>query len=378
MRCLILLLLITLTQPVGAEPLAFESQAKIAYLVDASSGVVLFDNNGRKRIPTASMAKMMTAFVAFEAIKSKRLDPAQRFAVRPAIWKKWNNRGSSMFLKNNEKVSVEDLLHGVLTLSGNDASVALAEGISGTERAFTKEMNAAAKHLKMTNSNFATANGWPDGGATYSSAHDLSTLALAIIHLHPDQFKQYFGRRSFRWNGITQPNRNPLLGAIEGADGMKTGHSEEAGYCLVGTAERNGRRLVMVIAGLPTMEARLREGRALMQWGFDNWEEVPLYQKGQSVATLPTQLGSSPALRAIIPHRLSFVVAKGTSAEPKLSVIYSGPIKAPVRKGEEIAQLIVSYPGGMQKKFPLVAADDVAAANFFERAWNGLRGLWAA
>jgi D-alanyl-D-alanine carboxypeptidase (penicillin-binding protein 5/6) len=377
MRYVLACLLIFSPQAIGATPMPFESQAKIAYLVDVSSGMVLVDKNSTKRIPTASMAKMMTAYVAFEAMKSKRINPAQQFTVKAATWKAWNNRGSSMFLKNNEKVSVEDLLHGILTLSGNDASVVLAEGISGSEKAFTDEMNKAALRLKMADSNFATANGWPDSGATYSSARDLSVLALEIIYSHPERFKAYFGQPSFRWNNIIQPNRNPLLGVIEGADGMKTGHSDEAGYCLVGTAERNGRRLVMVIAGLPSMEARISEARALMHWGFDNWKAVPLYEKGQSVATLPTQMGSSAELQAVAPHKLSFLIAKGSAAKPKLSVRYKGPIKAPVRKGSEIARLIVRYPDGMEKEFPLLAANDVAAARFFERAWNGLLGLWA-
>jgi D-alanyl-D-alanine carboxypeptidase (penicillin-binding protein 5/6) len=377
MRSILCFFLISFAQPLGAAPVPLESQAKIAYLVDASSGMVLLDKDSNKRIPTASMAKMMTAYVAFEAMKSKRLDPAQQITVKPETWKAWNNRGSSMFLKNKEKLSVEDLLHGILTLSGNDASVVLAEGIGGSEKAFTEEMNKAAKRLKMADSNFATANGWPDGGKTYSSARDLTTLALEIIRSHPERFKAYFGQRSFRWNNITQPNRNPLLGVVKGADGMKTGHSDEAGYCLVGTAERNGRRLVMVIAGLPSMKARVSEARALMQWGFDNWKDVPLYEKGQGVAILPTQMGSSAGLGAVAPRKLSMLIAKNSLAQPKLSVRYKGPIKAPVKKGTEIAQLIVRYPDGMQKEFPLVAANDLAWANFFERARNGLLGLWA-
>ncbi len=378
MRRIATCLLIFLAQPLAAAPLPFESQAKIAYLVDATAGIVLLDKDSKKRIPTASMAKMMTAYVAFEAIKSKRIAPEQQFTVNPATWQAWNNRGSSMFLKNNEKLSAENLLHGILTLSGNDASVVLAEGISGSEKAFTDEMNKAALRLKMADSNFATANGWPDGGATYSTARDLATLALEIIHSHPERFRQYFGRQSFRWNNISQPNRNPLLGVVEGADGMKTGHSDEAGYCLVGTAERNGRRLVMVIAGLPSMEARSSEARKLMQWGFENWKAVPLYERGQGVALLPTQMGSSAQLQAITPRRVAMLMAVAASpVKPKLFVRYKGPIKAPVKRGEEIARLIVRYPGGMQAEFPLVAANDLAKANFFERAWNGLTSLWS-
>jgi serine-type D-Ala-D-Ala carboxypeptidase (penicillin-binding protein 5/6) len=229
----------------------------------------------------------------------------------------------------------------------------------------------------MADSNFATANGWPDEGRTYSSARDLTTLALQIISEHPSLFREYFSQRSFTWNKVTQPNRNPLLGAFEGADGMKTGHSEEAGYCLVGTAERKGRRLVMVIAGLPTMQSRIDEARAMMQWGFDNWEETPLVEKGQSVAELPTQLGTVRLVKAVAPQKVTMLLAKGRAGEAKLLVRYKGPIRAPIRKGAQIAQLVVRYPGGAKKAFPLIAANDVAEAGFFQRAWNGLRGLWA-
>ena len=376
MRILVALFLIVVAHPALAATAAYETQAPIAYLVDANSGVVLLDKASDKRIPTASMAKVMTAYVAFEAIKSGRVDRKTVFTVRPETWSRWNNRGSSMFLRAKQQVSVEDLLHGVLTLSGNDASVVLAEGLSGSEKAFTEEMNAAAERLGMRDSKFGTANGWPDGGGAYSTARDLSVLAKRIIEDHPELFAEYFSRRSFNWNGVSQANRNPLLGAVEGADGMKTGHSREAGYCLIGTAQRGPRRLVMVIAGLPSMPMRVTEARAMMRWGFDNWIEKPLYEPGQVVSRLPVQIGTQAEVAAIAPHKVSVVGYRNRPDSPRVTIRYSSPVKAPLRKGQKIAQMTVHYPDGLKQQFPLVAANDIGKAGFFRRAWTGLLRLW--
>lgn len=378
MRILSLLALLFLAQPALADVASFKTQAPIAYLVDAHSGVVLLDKASAKRIPTASMAKMMTAYVAFEAIRAGKLDRKATFTMRPATWAKWNNRGSSMFLRSGQQVSVENLLHGILTLSGNDASVVLAEGISGSEKAFTDEMNATAERLGMKDSRFGTANGWPDRGGTYSTARDLGALAKRIIEDHPDLFHEFFNQPSFRWNNISQPNRNPLLGAVEGADGMKTGHSSEAGYCLVGTAQRGPRRLIMVVAGLPSMQSRVDEARGMMRWGFDNWQEKPLFNPGQIVTRVPVQLGTGDVVQAVTPHRISMLGLRGDPGAPRLKVRYAAPVKAPLHKGDRIGQLTVYYPDGLRQDFPLVAANDIAAANFFQRAWNGLRSLWSS
>ncbi|MBK6706196.1 MAG: D-alanyl-D-alanine carboxypeptidase [Sphingomonadales bacterium] len=376
MRLLLPLLILFLAPPALAEAPAYKTSAPIAYVVDAHSGVVLLDKAGDKRIPTASMAKMMTAYVAFEAIKAGKIDRKQKFAMPPETWVRWNNRGSSMFLKSRQQASVEDLLHGIVTLSGNDASVVLAEGMSGSEKAFTEEMNAAADRLGMKDSRFGTANGWPDKGGTYSTAHDLGVLAKRIIEDHPELFGEFFNQRSFKWNNVTQPNRNPLLGAVEGADGMKTGHSSEAGYCLVGTAQRGPRRLIMVVAGLPTMQSRIDEARAMMRWGFDNWQEQPLFEPGQEVGKIPVQLGTDDAVSAISAHKVSMLAMKGGLATPRLTMRYTGPVKAPLRKGDPVGQLTVHYPDGLQQTFPLVAANDIEAAGFLERAWNGVMKLW--
>lgn len=375
MRACLFLPLLAIAIPVKANGPLPQSTAPIAYLVDLNSGTVLVDRKSGRQVPTASMAKMMTAFVAFEAIKARKISLQTEYKVSGATWTRWNNRGSTMFLKANQKVSVENLLHGVLTLSGNDASVVLAEGISGSETAFAGEMNAAAKRLGMKDSRFGNASGWPDGGKTVSTAQDLSLLAEHIIEDHPQLFEMFFGQRSFRWGNVTQSNRNPLLGAVAGADGMKTGHSSEAGYCLVGTAKQDDRRLLMVIAGLPSAQARIDEARLLMRWGFDNWVEQPLFAPNQMVTNVPVQLGEAMVVPVATTQRIAALSRKGAIERHRISVSYDGPVKAPIRKGQKIAELSLLYEGGKVQRFPLVAADSVERANFLGRALNGMRLL---
>ena len=369
-------ILLAATAPVA--PIAYESTAPVAYLIDTSSGATLYSRDADRRIPTASMAKMMTAWVAFEAIKTGKLKPKHTFPVKAATWTKWNNTGSSMFLKVGENVSVENLLHGILTVSGNDASVVLAEGMAGTEAQFAKRMTAEAKRLGMKNSHFGTANGWPDNGATYSTAHDLALLANRIVMDHPALFHQYFSQSSFTWNNVTQANRNPLLGDIPGADGMKTGHSDAAGYCLVGTVLQGKRRLLLVVAGLPTRAARINEARDMMKWGFEAWQSKPLFGRGRTVAEIPVQLGDQRRIRLIAPRDLAVTLLKGSTKPISLTVLYKGPVRAPFAKGTELAQLVAKLPDGSQQVMPLVAAERVGKAGFLGRAWNGVQTLVGA
>jgi serine-type D-Ala-D-Ala carboxypeptidase (penicillin-binding protein 5/6) len=283
-----------------------------------------------------------------------------------------------MFLKAREQVSVGNLLHGLLTLSGNDAAVVLAEGIAGSEAKFTGLMNAEARKLGMKDSNFGTANGWPDEGRTYSTAHDLTLLAQHIINDDPAFFRDFFSQREFRWGNVTQPNRNPLLGAIEGADGMKTGHSDEAGYCLVGTVQQGKRRIVMVIAGLPTQAARLTEARRFAQWGFEAWRDRYLYKRNSVVTRIPVQLGEESSVALMAPRDLAAVLPKTSGGQLSFRVRYNGPARAPFRKGTELAQLLVKLPDGSQQVMPLVAARTVTRAGFMGRAWNGAKSLFGA
>lgn len=362
------------TASTAAQP-EYISEAPIAYLVDIASGTVLFEKQATRKIPPASMAKMMTTYVAFEMIADGRLKPDQKFKVRPESWKKWNNTGSTMFLKPSEAVSIANLLHGIVTLSGNDAAIVLAEGIAGSEEQFVSRMNVKAKDLGMNDSHFGTANGWPDGGKTQTTAKDLALLGARTIQDFPELYREYYGRAAFRWNGVTQINRNPILGRIKGADGLKTGHTGEAGYCFTGTAEQGGRRLIMVVAGLGSMAARSQESVKLLSWGFAAWRAQPLYKAQAVVATLPVQMGEDGTVNGVAPDNLALTLPSAGTAHYKLLIRYTGPIKAPLEKGEKVAELVAKFDDGRERVMPLVAAASVAEADYFGRVWNGLKLL---
>ncbi len=364
----------------------FDTPANVAYLIDLSSGATLYQKNADLRMPPASMAKMMTTDVAFELIDKGQLPLNKMCTVRPETWQKWHGpaAGSTMFLSPNEQVSVENLLKGIVTLSGNDASVVLAECIAGTEQAFTDQMNALGKRIGLTNSHFGTANGWPDNGVTYVSARDLATLARWEIEHHYKLYKQFYSLPSFTWGktlgsnqDITQQNRNPILGKIPGADGLKTGHTDEAGYGFTGSAEQNGRRLIEVLAGLPSWNARVEESTRLMQWGFNAWQAKPLFQEGAKVGTAKVQLGSSSEVPLVAPRNLAVTVPAGlSSGAVQMKIRYDGPLVAPLAKGQEVAQLVVTTGDTPPQIVPLVAGEDVGKAGFFTRIWLGLKSLF--
>ena len=383
-----LLATVSLALVAGAAPAKappFETPAGVAYLIDLSSGAVLLSKDADRRIPPASMAKMMTTNVAFELIKKGDLQLNKMCTVRPETWQRWHGpqAGSTMFLSPNEQVSVENLLHGIVTLSGNDASVVLAECIAGTEQAFAAQMNALGKQLGLTNSNFGNSNGWPDEGVTYVTARDLATLAKATIERHPQLYRKFYGQREFTWGktlgsgqAITQGNRNPILGKVAGADGLKTGHTAEAGYGFTGSAEQNGRRLVMVVAGLDSFNQRIAESVKLMQWGFNAWQSKPLFKQGATVGSAQVQLGSDSEVALVAPRDLAVTIPAGVlSKVSTMKVRYNGPIKAPIAKGQHVADLVVTTTDTGEQVMPLVAAEAVEEAGFFGRIWIALKQL---
>jgi D-alanyl-D-alanine carboxypeptidase (penicillin-binding protein 5/6) len=288
-----------------------------------------------------------------------------------------------MFLSVNEQVSVENLLHGIVTLSGNDASVVLAECIAGTEQAFAQQMNALGKQLGLANSNFCNSNGWPDEGCTTVTARDLATLARASVERHPALYKKFYGQPSFTWGktlgsgqAITQGNRNPILGKVAGADGLKTGHTEEAGYGFTGSAEQNGRRLIEVLAGLPSWNARVQESTRLMEWGFNAWSAKPLFKANQQVGIAQVQLGSESEVPLVAPRDLAVTVPAGlASGATAMKIRYQGPIAAPIAKGQQIAELVITTGDTPPQVVPLVAGADVGKAGLFGRMWIGLKQL---
>ena len=378
-----LIALAALTLPAVAAAPTFETPAPIAFMEDMSSGAVLYAKNADQVMPPASMAKMMTIYTAFDLIKKGELKLDKKFTVQPATWQKWHGpaAGSTMFLSVNEEVSVNDLLEGIITLSGNDACAVLAEGISGTEPAFTDLMNHNAQKLGLTRSHFGNSMGWPDGGVTHTTARDLATLAIATIREFPDLYKRYYSRtemthgKTMGGNDINQANRNPLLGRVEGADGLKTGHTDEAGYGFTGSAQQDGRRVVMVLAGLDTFNHRISESVSFMNWGLHAWRLLKVAPKGKQLATARVQLGNANSVGLVAPQDLAVTLPAGMGSEMKLSVAYNGPIKAPFKAGEHIADLVVRVPGMPAQSIPLAAAADVGAAGFFDRVAAGFHHL---
>lgn len=378
--------LFALALPVSAAAPPFETAAPVAFMVDLSSGAVLYAKDADRRIPPASMAKMMTAHLAFRLIQQGKFKLDQKFTVRPETWAKWHGpaAGSTMFLSPGEEVSIENLLHGIVTLSGNDACVVLAEGMFGTEAAFVAQMNAEAKRLGLANTNYGNSNGWPDEGVTYTTARDLAMLGKATIDETPDLYKKFYSQTQFTWGktlgsgaAIVQPNRNPILGKIAGADGIKTGHTDEAGFGFTGSAEQNGRRIVMVVAGIDSFNNRIVESVKFMDWGFKAWESKPVVTAGKQVETAEVQGGSASEVGLVAPRNIAVTLPMGASANMRVKVVYNGPIKAPIAKGQHVADLVVTPQGLPEQVMPLVAAEAVEEAGFFGRVWAGLKSLFA-
>jgi D-alanyl-D-alanine carboxypeptidase (penicillin-binding protein 5/6) len=362
----------------------YVTQAPIVLLKDLDSGAILFSRGAEKRFAPASMAKVMTAYVVLDLIKKGELARDTQFTVGEATWKKWNGSsgGSTMFLRPNEKVSVDELLKGLITVSGNDAAAVLAVGIDGSEEMFVKRMNRVAANIGMKSSNFGTANGWPDGGVTKVSAADLITLADRLIRDHPGGYARYFSLAKLQHGKspdgkpIVQPNRNPILGRFEGADGLKTGHTAEAGYCFLGSAKRGGRRLIMVVAGMSSEKARRDEAERLMTWGFEQWEGRELVPAGASLGPIDIGRGARPvvATETGIPVRMT--VPKGYAGGYSAVMRSRAPLSAPVVRGTPIADLVITPDGLPPQTTPLLAAADVGESRgWWSRARAGLYRL---
>jgi D-alanyl-D-alanine carboxypeptidase (penicillin-binding protein 5/6) len=373
-----------LAMPVAAAAPPFETPATTAYMVDLSSGAVLYAKDADRRMPPASMAKMMATHVAFDLIKRGELDRNKICTVRPETWQRWHGpaAGSTMFLSPGEQVSVDNLLKGIVTLSGNDATVVLAECISGTEQAFVALKNRQSQAMGLTNSHWGNPVGWPDNGVTYTTARDLATLAAATIRDYPDLYRHYYGLRDFTWGRtlggnqpIQQANRNPLLGRVAGADGLKTGHTEEAGYGFTGSADQNGRRIVMVVAGLSSFNQRIEESVRFMDWGFRAWQTRPVLRQGQHIGEARVQLGSATTVGLVAPQNIAVTYPSGLGQNFRARIVYQGPVRAPIAQGQHIADLVVQTADMPPQTMPLVAESAVGEAGFFGRIWLGLKNL---
>lgn len=351
--------------------------APIALLADLSSGQVLFARAANQRVLPASMTKAMTALIAFDLIAAGQLREDAIMTVRPETAQRWAGRGTTLGLRGGEKVSVRDLLMGTATVSANDGAVALAEGALGSLDAWTAAMNARAATLGMRGSHFASAHGFPDHGRTYVTANDLIRLAAALINEHPVLYHRYFGHQSMVWRGVTLRSHDPFAGLLPGADGIKTGHSFEAGFTFLGSASRHDRRLVLVIGRVATEPGRAKAAKALAEWGFQAWDSHAFLTPQLVVGTARVQDGTARSVTLGVPRAFALSLPKGSAAQVSGRIIYDGPLRAPFGKGQQVARLEIQIAGQPVHTLPLVTLQAVERAGPIDRIVNGLLGLSA-
>ncbi|WP_417836564.1 D-alanyl-D-alanine carboxypeptidase family protein [Thalassospira tepidiphila] len=341
---------------------AIETSAREAFIMDFDTGAVLLDKEGDTLTEPASMTKMMTVHMLFKYIKDGRVSMDDTFHVSEKAWRKG---GSKMFVEVNSNVSVSDLLHGIIVQSGNDAAIVVAEGIGGSEEAFAEAMTEEARAIGMTKSVFKNATGWPADGHLVT-VHDLAILARDTIRNFPDLYELY-SVKEFTYNGIRQPNRNPLLGTSAGVDGLKTGHTEAAGYGLTASAERDGRRLILVVNGLDSVRERRTESQKLLDWGFREFDNYDLFAEGETVSSANVWLGSETKVDLVADKEILLTLPRSASRDMKVTVVYDGPVPAPISQGDQIATLKVEVPDRDTIEFPLYAANDVGRLGFVGR-----------
>jgi D-alanyl-D-alanine carboxypeptidase (penicillin-binding protein 5/6) len=359
--------------PRPGEPV--QTSAPHAILIEAQTGIVLFEKQADELVHPASLSKLMTAEVVFNEIRQGRLKLTDEFVVSVNAWRTGGapSRTSSMFAPVNSRVNVQDLIQGLIIQSGNDACIVLAEGIAGSEEKFAEMMTRRARQIGLPKSTFGNSNGLPHPDQLMT-ARELAKLAQHIIRTYPE-FYSYYGEREFTYNKIRQHNRNPLLGMDIGADGLKTGYIKEAGYGLVGSAVQHGLRLIVVVSGLKTAKERGEEARKLLEWGFVNFITMPIFEEGQVVAQAKVYGGDQGQVRLVTQRPLAVIVSRTTKERFSARVTYSGPVPAPVRKGQEVGTLKVWRGDVLVTQMPLMAADDVGVGSMSGRAWDAASEL---
>ena len=349
--------------PPAQTPLGpMDTVAQWAYIEDFHTGAVLLDKQADVEMPPSSMTKLMTAYIVYSKLKSGTLRLDQTLPVSEHAWR---TQGSKMFVELNGQIKVEDLIRGMIIQSGNDACIVLAEGIAGTEEQFVELMNAEAKRLGLTRSVFRNCTGWPDP-QHHMSVHDIASLAKAIIKDFPEYYK-YDAEKTFTYHGIVQYNRNPLVQRGL-ADGLKTGHTDAGGFGVVGSADHGGRRIIMVLNGMPSSHARVEESIRLMSWAFSNFENVTLFAANDVVENAPVYLGTRPNVPLVGGSDLVLTMPRSWRQHAKIQISYDGPIPAPINRGDTVGKLIVSGQGVPQTEMPLLAGDDVARLGVGGRA----------
>ncbi|MBI3523030.1 MAG: D-alanyl-D-alanine carboxypeptidase [Betaproteobacteria bacterium] len=376
MRALLILISLLSSSSAQAQPAPQPPaiSARSWLLLDFGSGQELASGNADARIEPASLTKLMTAYLSFEALKQGQIKPDQ---IVPVSERAWKAQGSRMFIEPKRPVTVDELLHGVIVQSGNDASIAMAELIAGSEEAFVLSMNREAQRLGLTNTHFVNATGLPDP-QHYSTARDLARLAAALIRDFPNDYPLY-SIKEYSYNKITQNNRNRLLWLDPHVDGVKTGHTDSAGYCLIASAKRDSRRLLTVLLGADSDGARTQESQKLLNYGFQFYDGVKLYDANQAVSQLRVFKGAQNNVKAGFVNGLSLSVPKGQAAQLKVQLVSQQPLLAPVNQGQRVATLKLFLGSGEEQRpwgeYPVVALEAVPVAGIFGRAWDTLR-LW--
>jgi D-alanyl-D-alanine carboxypeptidase (penicillin-binding protein 5/6) len=353
----------------------FDGDAPTAILIEANSGSVLFEKNADELRAPSSMMKLMTAETVFHAIKQGEVKLTDEYRISENAWRKGGapSGGSTMFAAIHSKISVDDLLHGAIIHSGNDACIALAEGIAGNERIFADMMTKRARELGLTQSTFANSNGLPDPG-NKMTVRELAKLARYVVQTYPDLYK-LFGEREFTWNKIRQQNRNPLLTSLEGADGLKTGFTKEGGYGMVGSAVQNGLRLIVVVNGLDDPDDRASEAKKMLEWGFRNFEARTLFAPQQLVGYAKVFGGESRSVKLASPEPIKVMVQKNGADKLIARVIYSGPVRAPIEAGQPVGVVRVWRGTNVAMEAPVFAAEPVGKGSTMRRAIDGASEL---
>ena len=354
---------------------AIETQARNAILMDYDTGQHLSVKDHEKMVPPASMSKLMTVNMIFEKLKDGSLSLDDTFTVSERAWKLGGaaSGGSTMFLKIGEKVRVEDILNGILIQSGNDACIVAAENLAGSEDDFAEMMNKRARELGLNNSSFANSTGLPHPDQKMS-VEDLAKLARHIIKEFPE-FYHIFSEKYYTHNNITQGNRNPLLYSMPNADGLKTGHTEEAGFCLTASAKKGERRLIEVMTGMNSNKERSEEAERLMEWGFREFNNYNLLNKGQTIAEIPVVFGSEKQVRLVVPETVKRTLKKSQAPKIKMTAVYDKPVKAPVAAGDKLGEVRIELDGQEMENLPLVADRNVEKLGFFGRIGQNLKYL---
>jgi len=360
------LAVVLLTSAALAAPPTIDTSARTAIVLDFDTGAVLYDKGADARIPPASMSKIMTAYVVYGYLKAGRVKLDDTLPVSERAWAKHKSDESNMFVPLGAQVKVEDLIRGMIIQSGNDACLVLAEGLAGSEQAFVEQMNEQAQKLGMKDSHFANVDGLPNPDE-YVTARDLATLARDMIRDFPEYF-HYDSEKEFTYNNIKQGNRNPLLYKDLGVDGMKTGHTEEAGYGITVTAQRNGRRIIEVLSGMSSMKERSQESEKLLEWAYREWANYKLVKAGDTVDEAPVWLGVSATVPVASNSDVVVTLPRRSRQGMKATAVYDHAAKAPVAEGQSVGKLMISAPDVPAMEVPLVATKSVDRVGAFTRA----------